>query len=206
MNAVKNLRFEPPIGFQTSGGPGWSTEVISLSSGREVRNAVRATSLRRWQIAGVPATQADVSGIVRFFNARGGRHEGFRFRDPFGWTSATGEEAVSPLDQLLGMGDGENTEFQLVLDEGAVVKRVITRPVATSVRIAVDGVETSAFTLNDQTGRIMFDIAPSVGAALTAGFEYDLPVRFDSDTLDLSAPVYGAFQLVQLALTEIQEG
>lgn len=97
------------------------------------------------------------------------------------------------------------TEFQLVLDDGAAIPKTITRPVPASVRVAIDGVETGVFTLDSETGLLTFDAAPGDGAAITAGFEYDLPVRFETDQLDLSYAGNGAMQLVRLSLIELRE-
>ena len=165
MTPVSDVRFEPPVGFQTSGGPGWRTEIIPLANGGEARNALWAGALRRWQVTGVPLTPAAAKDLVRFFNARSGPAQGFRFRDPFGCKTA---DDVTPLDQVIGTGDGVTTAFQLVLDDGSAVLKSVTRPVANTVRAAVDGVETSAFTVDSVTGILTFDTAPADGAAVAA--------------------------------------
>ena len=195
--------FEPPIGFQTSGGPGWRTEIVTKANGGETRNALWAGPLRRWQVGGVPLDEAAAQDLVRFFNARSGKAQGFRFRDPFGWRTAA---VVTALDQALGTGDGETTEFQLLLDDGSGASKAITRPVAGSVRLAEDGVEISAFSVDGATGLVTFDDAPANGAVLTAGFEYDLPVRFENDRLELTQSAVGALQLMRLSLVEVREG
>lgn len=203
MIPIADVRFDPPIGFQTSGGAGWRTEIIPLANGREARNALWSGALRRWQVTGVPVTPDAANSLIRFFNARSGPAQGFRFSDPFGWRTA---ETVTPLDQAIGTGDGAATAFQMVLDDGAAVPKVITRPVLASVRVAIDGVETGAFSADSTTGILTFDSAPGDGAVLTAGFEFDLPVRFESDQLDLSYSGTGAMQLVRLSLVELREG
>ena len=203
MSGIANIRFEPPLGFQTQGGPGWKTEIIPLASGAEARNALWARPLKRWSVMGVPLTGAAMSDIQRFFNARSGPHEGFRFRDPFGYASG---DSVTAEDTALGTGDGVTTTFQLSLNDGAETPRDVTRPVAASVMIAIEGVETSAFSVDDATGIVTFDTPPGVDAILTAGFEYDLPVRFASDRLEFSQPTNGAVQLVRLELVELREG
>ena len=206
MSGIATVRFEPPAGFQTSGGPGWSTQIVTLASGREARNALWSAPLRRWQVAGVPLNKTGVDSLTRFFNARSGRQQGFCFRDPFAFSSAAAGMAISPEDQFLGTGDGETQTFQLVLDDGGSVPRVITRPVAESVRVALDGIETLAFSVDAETGLVSFDSPPDVGVGLTAGFEFDVPVRFDSDTMEMLQPSPGTFQLVRLGLLEVREG
>lgn len=205
MSAVVNLRFDPPVGFQTSGGPGWKSEIVSLASGAEVRNALWSGPLRRWHLAGVVLTAEALQSLTHFFNARRGAHQGFRFRDPFGFqTGAPGSE-ITPFDQAIATGDGVTRAFQLVIHDGADVPRPITRPVASTMRVAIAGTETDGFTLDDATGLLTFETAPGHGAAITAGFAYDTPVRFEQDRLELARPGPGTFQLVQLGLVEIRE-
>jgi uncharacterized protein (TIGR02217 family) len=203
MSGVVNEVFAPPLGFQTSGGPVWQTSIVPLASGSETRNARRARPLRRWSVVGVPVSRGDAEELIRFFNARSGAFQGFRFRDPFTSQSA---ETITPFDQQIGTGDGVTTPFQLVLDDGASALRTITRPVTGSVRVAVDGVESEAFTVDDTTGVVTFTVPPANGAVITAGFSFDTPVRFDQDTLEISQTSTGAFQLVRLTLIELQEG
>lgn len=203
MSGVANEVFAPPQGFQTSGGPVWQTSIVPLASGSETRNTRRARPLRHWSVMGVPVSRSDADELIRFFNARSGAFQGFRFRDPFTSQSA---EPTTPFDQQLGTGDGVTTQFQLVLDDGALAPRTITRPVTGSIRVAVDGVESEAFTVDDTTGVVTFTSPPVNGAVITAGFSFDTPVRFDQDTLEISQTNTGAFQLVRLTLIELQEG
>ncbi len=205
MTPISESVFMPPAGFQTSGGPGWKTEIVQLASGAETRNALWANPLRKWQLAGVPVSFGEAQNLIRFFNARRGSHQGFLFRDPFGYSSAAPGEAVTPYDEMLGLGDGVETEFRLSLDDGGEVPRVISRPVSDSVRIAVDGVEIVDFTLEPDTGLVTFSTPPEPGAIITAGFDYLLPVRFETDRIDLSQTSHGAYQLVRLALREVRE-
>ncbi len=203
MSGVVNEVFAPPLGFQSSGGPVWQTSVVPLANGGETRNARRARPLRRWSVMGVPVSRSEADELIRFFNARSGAFQGFRFRDPFVSQSAA---VITPVDQRIGTGDGVTMQFQLVLDDGASAFRTITRPVTGSVRVAVDGVESEAFTVDDTTGVVTLTSPPANGAVITAGFSFDTPVRFDQDALEISQTNTGAFQLVRLTLIELQEG
>lgn len=185
MIPVVNERFEPPTGFRTSGGPGWKTEIIARDNGVETRNLLWARPLRRWQITGVPVTGEAARDLIRFFNARYGAGQGFLFRDPFGGSSAGSSGLITPFDQDIGRGDGEQMTFGLSLDDGAIARFPVTRPVLSSVRLALNGVETAAFSVNETTGEIVFNVPPPPDAVITAGFEFDLPVRFETDRLDL---------------------
>ena len=202
---IANERLELSIGFQTSGGPGWQTEIFQLASGAEARNALWARPLRKWKVTGVALSHADLQAISRFFNGRSGAAQGFRFRDPFGWKSCSADASPSAFDQHIGTGDGIQTVFQLVLDDGAGTPQIITRPVGASVVVALDGLGTTGCSVNDETGEVMFAEAPANGVAITAGFEFDVPVRFDTDQLNISQNTNGAFQLTQLSLVELRE-
>ncbi|MAP96627.1 MAG: glycoside hydrolase family 24 [Ponticaulis sp.] len=203
MIEIADVRFELPLGFQTSGGPEWRSEIVTLASGGEVRNALWSRPLRRWQVMGVPLNASDAWDLFRFFNARSGAHQGFRFRDPFNWK--TNLDEVTPFDQAIGTGDGVTTDFQLVFDDGGSAPLIVTRPVTESVQIGVDGSEASGFSVNGEAGVVSFTMPPADGAVLTAGFEFDLPVRFETDRLELGQPTPGSFQLTRLALVEIRE-
>ena len=138
-----------------------------------------------------------------FFNARRGRLSGFRFRDPAAFSSAAPGMAESPTDEMLGTGDGTRTVFQLAIVDGGI-ERAVLKPVAQSVRIGVNGAELlSGWEVDEVTGEVAFDVVPEEGAILTAGFEYDWPVRFDTDALEVSFETAGSGRVVSLPLVEI---
>ena len=196
-------RFPVAAGPGSSGGPEWRTEALSLASGQEVRNARWASSRRRWELVTAPLGPGELARLVDFFNARRGRLQGFRYRDPTGHTTARGGGSPGASDEILGYGDGEENVFSLIIGGGVSVKRIL-KPVAGSVLIGVNGVPAlSGWTLNPATGDVMFDIAPPAGAEVTAGFEYDWPVRFDTDTLDISHDQLGSGRIVSLPLIEL---
>lgn len=206
MSAFHEVRLALALGFGSSGGPECATDVARLASGVESRNARWATSRRRWEVGGA-AVKADVAHeLVAFFEARRGRMHGFRFRDPVDWKSCAPSQAVAATDQGLGAGDGVTTAFQLVkryASGGAFQDRKITKPVEDTCAVAIDGVETAAFDVDWTTGVVTFDSAPAEGAVLTAGFEFDTPVRFDSDRLDLMLAGHDAVRVVRAALVEV---
>lgn len=206
MSAFHEVRLALALGFGSSGGPECATDVARLASGVESRNARWATSRRRWEVGGA-AVKADVAHeLVAFFEARRGRMHGFRFRDPVDWKSCAPSQAVAATDQGLGAGDGVTTAFQLVkryASGGAFQDRKITKPVEDTCAVAIDGIETAAFDVDWTTGVVTFDSAPAEGAMLTAGFEFDTPVRFDSDRLDLMLAGHDAVRVVRAALVEV---
>ncbi len=202
-----DMLFPFSVALGARGGPERRTEIVTLGSGREERNTPWAHSRRRWNAAPGIRTRADIAALTAFFEARRGRLYGFRFRDPVDHASG---DPVSPADQVLGTGDGETTVFQLskrYQDAGSVYDRVITKPVEGSVRVAANGVELTAgagFTVDTQSGEITLSDAPEAGTALTAGFEFDVPVRFDTDRLDISLDLFEAGEIADLPILEIR--
>lgn len=198
-----------PLAFAlgASGGPSRRVDVVMLGSGRETRNAPWAHSRRRYDIGGAVRTLDQLHDLIGFFEARRGRLYGFRFRDPFDCKSCAPSAAPGPLDQWLGAGDGAVDAFALskAYGEGeALYRRPIRKPVAGSVRVAVDGVELGAgFSVDHASGVVAFASPPPPGAVLTAGFLFDTPVRFDAETLELSLDAFNAGRAPSAPLIEI---
>ncbi len=199
-----DILLELPLGYGSRGGPVWTTQVVKLVSGHEVRNSPHAGPMRRWEIISPPLAAGEASLLAHFFNARRGRLRGFRFADPFDQTSAAAGADITPFDEALGTGDGARTVFALRKTDGGIV-RTITRPVASSVRIAVDGAETSAFTLDAATGRLTLETPPAAGTVVTAGFAFHVPVRFDTDALTMEPVGVGGRRLAPLPIIEVRE-
>ena len=205
MSAFHEVRLPLALAFGSSGGPECATDVARLASGAESRNARWKSSRRRWEVGGA-AIKTDVAHeLVAFFEARRGRMHGFRFRDPVDWKSCAPSQAPAATDQPLGIGDGETTGFQLVKRyvSGVFRDRRIVKPVEDTILAAVDGVATLAFEVNLETGVVTFDEAPAEGAVLTAGFEFDVAVRFDTDRLDVMLVGHDAVRVVRAPLIEI---
>ncbi len=198
------LLLAPALG--ASGGPERMTDVVRLASGLESRNARWAGSRRRWEIGGA-LVKADVAhDLLAFFEARRGRMHGFRFRDPLDWKSCLPSAEVSRLDQVIGIGDGVAIQFQLVKryeSGGAWTVRAIAKPIAETVVVAVAGVALTAFEVDTSTGVVTFEAAPAEGAQVTAGFLFDVPVRFDADWLELSLVGRDAVRVMRAPLVEL---
>jgi len=205
MSAFHEIRFPFAIGLGASGGPERRTEIVTLVSGREERNSPWANSRRRWDAGPGIASLDDIHTLLAFFEARQGRLHGFRFRDPLDNRSCAPSAQPSPADQVLGTGDGERTDFQLVKHYASGAQswtRTIAKPVEGSVRAAIDGVETPV-TTDHTTGLITFDTPPAPGAVITAGFAFDCPVRFDTDRLDIALDTIGAGAVPHVPLVEL---
>lgn len=197
------VRLPARLAFGSTGGVERRTEIVTLASGFERRSTPWAHGRRRYLIGAGLRSLDDAAALIAFFDARRGRLYGFRFRDFADFKSCAPSAAVSPVDQTLGLGDGETTEFFLTKAYGDL-GRPIAKPVAGSVRVAIDGSETSAFTVEAATGRVTFAAAPGLNAMLTAGFEFDTPVRFDADRIDVTLDSFAAGRVIATPLIELR--
>ncbi|MDI4665266.1 DUF2460 domain-containing protein [Xanthobacter autotrophicus] len=212
MAAFHEILFPLEVALGASGGPERVTEVVTTASGREERNTRQADSRRRWDAGyGVKSLSA-LADVVAFFEERRGRLYGFRWRDRLDHSSAPPGGVVTPLDQVIGTGDGTRATFALTKTYGglhAPYARAITKPVPGSVRVAVNGVEhieDMHFSLDATRGEITF-AAPSVPAAsviVSAGFSFDVPVRFDTDFLEVNLTAFAAGDIPRIPVIEIR--
>jgi uncharacterized protein (TIGR02217 family) len=186
------------LAFGSTGGVERRTEVVTLGSGFERRSTPWAQGRRRWLIGASLRSLADMAELVAFFEARRGRLYGFRFRDFMDFRSGAPGAMPAATDQAIGTGDGTTTQFQLVKGE-----RVIAKPVAGSVIVAVDGAPVEA-EAEAATGLVTLNAAPAEGAAVTAGFLFDVPVRFDADRIDVTLESFDAGRMAAVPLVEIR--
>lgn len=195
--AFDNVRLPEQIEQGAQGGPEFQTTIVALGTGAEQRNVDWLAQRCSYDIGYGVQHKEDFAEIIKFFYARLGRARGFRFKD---WTDF---EAV---DQQIGVGDGTNTIFQLRKNYTSLVQyqRKITRPVSGTVSVRVDGV-TAAFSVNVNTGVVTMSVAPANGAVVTASFEFDVPVRFDSDKLDLNAKTDKVAAIPSIEIVELME-
>jgi uncharacterized protein (TIGR02217 family) len=206
------IRFPTAISRGAQGGPERRTDVVVLGSGFEERNSRWAASRRSYN-AGYGVTSLDaLYEVIAFFEERRGRFHGFRWRDHADWKSGAPGSATSALDQAIGIGDGEALSFQLKKTYGsehAPFVREIRKPVVGTVKVAVDGVTQTMgthFTVDTTTGAILFEEgeAPGEGAIVTAGFEFDVPVRFDTDKLDVNLSGFQSGAIPNIPIIEIR--
>ncbi|WP_321505130.1 DUF2460 domain-containing protein [Breoghania sp.] len=210
IRSFHEVRFPVAVGFGSTGGPERRTDIVALGSGGESRNARWARSRRRYDAGYGIRSFDDLAAVVAFFEERRGRLYGFRFRDPLDWKSCLPSRKPTPTDCALGTGDGETAAFGLAKTYGtgaAAYRRSISKPVAGTVRVALDGVEqTSGFALDETTGLITFQAGavPASGVVVSAGFSFDVPVRFDTDRLDISLSHFEAGEIPQVPIVEIR--
>ena len=212
MTAFHEILFPLDIALKSAGGPQRRTDVVALGSGAEERNARWAHSRRRYDAGYGVKTHEALSQVIAFFEERRGRLYGFRWRDRLDNSSAAPDVAVSATDQAIGTGDGTTAIFALTKTYGAVYspyQRPIAKPVAGSVRVAVAGSEVAegtAFTVDTTTGLVTFLTGhlPASGQAVTAGFLFDVPVRFDTDYLEVDLSAFAAGAIPKIPLVEIR--
>lgn len=210
MACFHEILFPLDIALKSAGGPERRTEIVAFGSGREQRNARWAHSRRRYDAGYGVKTLAALQEVVAFFEERRGQLYGFRWRDRLDHSSAI--DTPTPLDQMLGAGDGAQAQFQLTKTYGssyAPYARPVEKPVPGSVRVAVGGIEATVntdFTCDPTTGLVTFlpGHIPASGAAVTAGFLFDVPVRFDTDYLEVDLSAFAAGAIPKIPLVEIK--
>lgn len=206
--AFHEVRFPDNISRGARGGPERRTQIVELASGAEERNASWANSRRRYDVAYGIRRADDLAAVVAFFEARNGRLHGFRFKDWADFKSCLPSQTPGPADQPIGTGNGAATLFQLTkrYTSGAQSwTRAITKPFAGTVTIALNGTpQGSGWSVSSSTGLITFTTAPAVGVAITAGFEFDVPVRFDTDALDVTLDLERLGSITSIPLLEIR--
>lgn len=203
------VQFPLRLALATSGGPVRRTEIVQLSNGSETRNARWRDARRSYDAGSGVRSLADLYDVVAFFEARSGQLNGFRFRDPIDSRSSRPEEPITPVDQAIGIGDGAERSFQLVktyADAGGSSLRSITKPVPGSVTIAIGGAiqPAGSFEVDTTSGRITLETAPDTGMVVSAGFEFDVPVRFDIDRVEINLSAFRAGQIPSIPLLEIK--
>ena len=210
--AFHEVRFPTGISRGATGGPERRTEIVTLSSGHEERNTRWAHSRHRYNAGYGIRTLDDLETVVAFFEERRGRLYGFRWKDHTGYKSCQPSGSVTALDQTIGTGDGTTSQFALVKSygsSGSEYIRPITKPVDGTVLVAVNGsvkTPSSDYTLDTTTGVVTFQSGsvPQAGEVVTAGFEFDVPVRFDTDFLQISLDDFNAGQIPDIAIIEVR--
>jgi len=197
--AFIEVRFPTDIAYGSVGGPQYSTDIVITQSGYEQRNANWSQAHAQYNVAQGVKTQAQLDCLIAFFRARQGRADGFRFKD---WTD------YQVTGQAIGTGNGTTTVFQLeksYVSGGITQTRMIKKPVSGSVNIYLNNVlQTSGYTLDTTTGLVTFNTAPGNGVAITADFQFDVPVRFDTDRLSATIDSYGSRSWHDIPLVEIR--
>ena len=214
MPAVFNeARFPTDVALGARGGPERRTDIVTLRSGAEERNSIWADGRRKYQAGYGIKSFSQLEAVLNFFEAQRGRLYGFRWKDRFDYRSCPSPQSPSALDVAIGTGDGTTATFQLIKPygggSGTQYLRNIRKPVAGTVRIGINGnpVQNGAnWTVDTTTGLVTFlpGHVPPAGAPVTAGFEFDVPVRFDTDYLEIDLGYFEAGQIPNIPIIEIR--
>jgi len=208
--AFHEVRFPANLSFGSVGGPERRTEIVTLANGFEERNTPWAHSRRRYDAGVGLRSLDDVEALIAFFEARRGQMFGFRWKDWADYKSAAPSKGVTPLDQTIGLGDGATRVFVLAknyVSGNESYVRPILKPVQGSVKVALAGnpkVEALHFSVNSATGEITFVDPPDVGVRVSAGFEFDVPVRFDTDRIQTSVASFQAGDVPSVPVVEVR--
>ncbi|ODR94716.1 glycoside hydrolase family 24 [Methyloceanibacter stevinii] len=209
--AFHDVRFPTRVARGSRGGPERRTEIVVLGSGYEERNSRWADSKRRYDAGYGIKSLDDLHAVLAFFEERRGRLHAFCWKDWSDYKSCAPSEAPAATDQAIGLGDGATSAFQLAKTYGAAYApwaRTIALPVAGTVSVAVDGVvqDAETYALGTNTGLVTFlpGAVPPADAPVTAGFEFDVPVRFDTDRLEIDLSDFEAGSIPQIPIVEVR--
>ena len=206
--AFHEVRFPDNISRGARGGPERRTQIVEMASGDEERNGSWADSRRRYDASYGIRKADDLAAVTAFFEARRGRLYGFRWKDWADYKSGLPSANTAANDQPIGSGTGAATSFQLVklyVSGAQSWTRTITKPAAGTVALALNGVtQITGWTVNTGTGVLTFAAAPAPGIAITAGFEFEVPVRFDTDTLDVTLDFERLGSITSIPLIEVR--
>lgn len=202
--------FPPSLSFGSVGGPQRRTDVVTLANGFEERNTPWAHSRRVYNAGLGMRSMDDVQALTAFFEARYGQMYGFRWKDWADFKSC--RSSVVPVfdDQVIGFGDGVKTDFQLIktyVSGGHSYFRPITKPVQGTVRVGVEQDELQEsidYEVETATGMVRFANAPDSDMVVYAGFEFDVPVRFDTDRILVSVASFQAGQVPNVPVIEVR--
>ncbi len=206
--AFDDVRFPVAISRGLAGGPERRTDVVMTASGREERNARWANSRRKYNAGYGVKSLDDIHAVVAFFEERRGKLYAFRFKDHTDWKSCKPSQTPSAGDQVIGTGDGVTAAFQLVKNYGTSRPwaRPVTAPVAGTVLVSLNGVATTQFSVDVTTGLLTFNTGkiPAIGAVIASGFEFDVPVRFDTDEIKINLAHFAAGDIPAIPLIEVR--
>lgn len=211
-------RFPDDISYGSRGGPTFNTKVVRLPSGAEQRISRWTSPLRSYNARYGLKTHASLYTLMEHYIAREGAAHTFPYKDwndycttATGTTHSPGDAAVTKDDVEIAVGDGSTTDFQLIKKyiSGATTRtRNIKLPLSSSLLMALDGVSTTDFTVNTTTGVVTFTTAPGISVSITAGFEFDVHVRYGEEidlSFDASIESFDAESLPDVPLVEVRD-
>lgn len=193
----RDATFPPLFGYGAEGSTEYATDLFLSPGGWEARQGHWPTRRGRWTVSFTNRTRPEIDSLLHFFRAVAvGRGYSFRFRDFTDYQ----------FNNTIATGDGTTTTFPLQkrYEAGGLVLYVpVTKPVAATLIVALNGVQTVAYTLDAQTGMVTFPTAPVSGAVIAAAGEFDRLVRWGEDTLQVTCVAPGVFSSSGIELVEV---
>ncbi len=192
------IRFPESIAFNSSSILEFNTTIIKSKNGYEQRNINWNTNKMKFNIINGIKTKAELDEVITFFRNVRGAGYGFRFKD---WTDYQVD------NQYLGLGDGVTKKFQLIksykISDNIIYYRKITKPVISSVRVFINDIESKDFNIDLTTGLITLNTVPEIDSIIKANFEFDVPVRFENDIMEITMNSINSGNVKEIILTEI---
>ncbi len=204
------VRFPANLSFGSIGGPERRTEVVTLVNGFEERNSPWAHSRRRYDAGVGMRSLDDIETLIAFFEARRGQLHGFRWKDWSDFKSCRASKEIGYRDQVIAAGDDETAVFPLMKtyrSGGHSYGRPVRKPVAGTVKIGLAADEMREgmhFEVDLEMGNVVFAHPPNLGVEITAGFEFDVPVRFDTDQIQTSVANFKAGDVPNVPVVEVR--
>jgi uncharacterized protein (TIGR02217 family) len=204
------IQFPPRLSFGSAGGPERRTEIVTLANGFEERNSPWAHARRRYDAGVGLRSLDDIETLIAFFEARRGQLYGFRWKDWSDFKSCKPSATPDYRDQRIATGDGATRQWPILKryrSGDQTYDRPIAKPVPSTVLVGVGGdplTEGVHFGVDVATGMLTFEMAPPEGAEVTAGFEFDVPVRFDTDRIETSVANFAAGEVPSVPVVEIR--
>lgn len=204
VQAFRDELFPLEVGLQATVEPCFSTTITTSPGGFEYRNADWQQARLRFDVGPGLRSIEDVQRLLNFFRSMRGNALGFRFQDPTDFSSSAMTGTPTANDVEIGTGDGLLRRFALIKRYGDGELRRITRPKADSVLVSINGAICADWLLADD-GVIEFSEPPSAGTTVTAGFLFDVPVRFEEPKLKVGRSTRPAGELISVPLIEVRE-
>jgi len=204
------VRFPASLSFGSVGGPERRTEIVTLANGFEERNSPWAHSRRRYDAGVSMRSLDDVETLIAFFEARQGQLYGFRWKDWSDYKSCAASKEPAFEDQVIAIGDGVRVEFQLCKAYKSGLQsytRPIVKPVLGTIKVGIQRdqlTESIHYSVNYETGVVSFVSPPDKGVEIYAGFEFDVPVRFDTDGIQTSVASFQAGDVPNVPIVEVR--
>ena len=192
-----DVRLDEKISYGSRVGPVYRTTIIAGEAGYE--QAVQHWSRGRLQmiIGSGLKDRDDAALLIAFFRARAGRARAFRVKD---WTDYT---TVDQPCLLLTSGADDTYQLQKHYTSGGVTEiRSITKPVSATATVKRNGIAVgSGYSINYATG--VLTVSPSLGGTWTWSGQFDVPMRFDTDVMDMNIEAFDTRTWEGIPLIEV---